>query len=70
MSPKTWMRTIYFQRYLKQDILARLDAVYSLRKVRKPISDGQLPNHHVRSMHIGTKRHAPRNGVPDSSALG
>ena len=28
MSPKTWMRTVYFQRYLKLDILARLGVVY------------------------------------------
>ena len=24
MSPKTWMRKVYFQRYIKLDILARL----------------------------------------------
>ena len=27
MSPKTWMRTVYFERYLKLDILARLSVV-------------------------------------------
>ena len=29
MSPKTWIKTVYFQSYLKLDILALLDALYS-----------------------------------------
>ena len=28
MSPKTWMLTVYFQRYLKLDILAQLGVGY------------------------------------------
>ena len=35
MSPKTWMRTVYFQKYLKLDILARLDVGYLMYKINK-----------------------------------
>ena len=32
MSPKTWMRMVYFKRYLKLDILARLGVGYLIFK--------------------------------------
>ena len=58
MSPKIWIRTVYFQRYLKLDILARLDAVYSMYVVK-------TSSHH-HSMGTFKNYYAPllKNGIP------